>query len=263
MMAGTADGLVAVSRDAGHWLGVAVDAARAAGELLAGTGGRERSSVQHVGRDIKLGADRESETLVIDLLRARSPFAILSEEAGAVAGEGEFSWVVDPLDGTANYWRGIPFCCVAIALVEGDNPIAGVIYDFNRDEMFSGIVGAGAWMNGKDIHVGSTTTATEAVLCTGFPTATDFSPDALSGLITSIRAFKKVRFLGSAALSLAYVGCGRADAYYERDIRLWDVAAGLAIVRAAGGYVSPSPSDAAPHAMTVFASAPGLAGTMA
>jgi myo-inositol-1(or 4)-monophosphatase len=112
-----------------------------------------------------------------------------------------------------------------------------VIYDFNREEMFSGLVGEGAWLNGKAIRVGNVAEKSKAVLCTGFPVGTDFSESALEEFVRSIRSYKKVRLLGSAALSLAYVASGRTDVYAEKDIGIWDVAAGIAVVGSAGGKV--------------------------
>lgn len=122
-------------------------------------------------------------------------------------------------------------------------PLIGVIYDFNRDEAFSGIVGRGAWLNGQQIQVSMVRKSSDAVLVTGFPEGTDFSQASLTRFVNEIRQYKKVRLLGSAALSLAYVACGRADVYHEVDIRIWDAAAGIALVKAAGGSVRISYMD--------------------
>jgi myo-inositol-1(or 4)-monophosphatase len=121
-------------------------------------------------------------------------------------------------------------------------PLLGVVYDFNRDEMFTGLVTEGAWLNGMPIKVSDVVEESKAVLCTGFPISTDFSELALLNFVKDIQSYRKVRLIGSAALSLAYVASGRVDAYQENDIAIWDVAAGIAIVKAAGGVAHFRPS---------------------
>jgi myo-inositol-1(or 4)-monophosphatase len=242
------------------WSRLAVQAARAAGDQLS----RSRTNAPRITaesqRDVKLLADVEAEDRIVEVLRGGSPFPILSEERGFIAGKesgNDTRWIVDPLDGSLNYLQGIPFYCVSIGLWSGHEPLVGVVYDFVRDELFTGVVGEGAWRNDTAIHAAATATCDRAVLSTGFPAATDFSADALGDFVERVRAYRKVRLLGSAALSLAYVACGRVDAYAERDIKLWDVAAGLAIVRAAGGLTVCKPT-AVEHALTVYAGAPAL-----
>ncbi len=233
-------------------LALAERAARLAGALL-----RERGPVALVAesqRDVKLDADHRAEAAIVRALQAGSDFAVLAEEQGAIAGRiaGSWRWIVDPLDGSLNYLRGMPFCAVAVALCEGDEPVAGVVYDFHRDEMFTGLVGEGAWLNGAPVCVSAIEEQERAVLGTGFPAGSDFAPESLGGFVSQVREYRKVRLLGSAALSLAYVATGRLDAYLERDIKLWDVAAGLALVRAAGGRILRAASRG-PHALTVYA----------
>ena len=227
------------SPESRHWLAVAIDAAHAAGALLLSLGesGRRTVIAEH-GRDLKLTADRQSEALIVSSLQAATSFPILCEESGALehqGGDRRRWWVVDPLDGTANYARGIDFCCVSIALLDGSEPVLGVVHDFGRDETFTGLVGAGAWLNERPIHVSEVTRLDRAVLCTGFPVGGDFSTPGIERFARQVQQYKKVRLLGSAALSLAYLAAGRVDAYGEHGIRLWDVAAGIAVVRAAGG----------------------------
>lgn len=235
-------------------LALAERAAREGGQFLAAAPRGDRAPVTETARDVKLRADRAAEDRILDVLTARSRIPILAEERSAETpgvSTGGLRWIVDPLDGTMNYWQGIPFCCVSVALWRDDEPVAGAVYDFDRDEMFSALVGVGAWMNGSAVRVRHAS-PDKAVLCTGFPAGTDFTPSALSGFVEQVIAFKKVRMLGSAALSLAYVSAGRADAYFERDIKLWDVAAGVALVAAAGGEVLRAASPHA-HALTVYA----------
>lgn len=210
--------------------------ARAAGSLLREAGADLRHVTHSANRDVKLVADRGAEDLIRRHLRQGDDVRILGEETGW-SGGGTDIWVIDPLDGTVNFSRGLPLSCVSIALLRTGNPVIGVIYDFHRDEMFSGIVGVGAACNGSPMRVSGTKTATEAIYATGLPPAHDFSAESMARFTAQLPRFKKVRILGSAALSLAYVACGRADIYREESIMSWDVAAGAALVRAAGGDV--------------------------
>ena len=144
-------------------------------------------------------------------------------------------WVVDPLDGTFNYIKGLPFCCVSIGLCCGMAPLLGVVYNFFVDDLYLGIVGKGSTKNSKSIHVSEVNEISKASIATGFPSKRDFSQCSISASVNDMIKYKKVRMIGSAALSLAYVAEGLVDVYKEEDIWLWDVAAGLAIVNAAGG----------------------------
>ena len=222
---------------------LAQQAAREAGRLLAELAGGAKEVLSAEGRDIKLKADREAEQLILDRLRGASPHPILAEESGEHgAPEGGPFWVIDPLDGTLNFKRGIPICGVSIALVEGVDPIFGVIYDFNRDELFSGGAGDRARLNGTETSISDIRDPSQAVLATGLPVGRDYSVEGFAEMIQHFRRFKKTRMIGSAAISLAWAACGRVEAYAEDEIMLWDVAAGVAIVRSAGGYVSLEPS---------------------
>jgi myo-inositol-1(or 4)-monophosphatase len=219
------------------YLDIIEKAAVIAGDYLSANRGNI-SVDSHYGKDIKLSVDREAEYLILDALREKTDFAILSEEKGLLRGNSKntnLRWIIDPLDGSLNFFRGIPSCCVSIALWEKNRPIVGAIYDFNREDLFTGIVGTGAWLNGGSIEVSKISAENEAVLFTGFPAKADYSSQALKDYVDQVRIFKKVRLLGSAALSLAYVAAGKGDAYFERDIMLWDVAAGLAILLSARG----------------------------
>ena len=235
-------------------LALAERAAREGGRVLASIPRSSTVITADTRRDVKLEADRLSEDRIVEIITAESSAPVLAEEraheAPSVAVAG-VRWIVDPLDGTMNYLLGIPFCCVSVALWDGDEPLVSVVYDFGRDEMFSAVAGEGAWLNGSSMTVGSAPVE-RAVLCTGFPAGTDFGRGELSRFVLQVRKFRKVRLLGSAALSLAYVAAGRTDAYYERDIRIWDVAAGLGLVQAAGGEVLRGASSV-PHALTVYA----------
>lgn len=201
---------------------------------------------QDLERDVKILADKKLESFIVKRLLEESKYTVLTEEAGFLEGNkknSDYLWIVDPLDGSFNFSRGIPINCISIALWKGMNPLLGVVYDFNQNEIFSGLVGKGAWLNGNQILISKTTEKSRAVLCTGFPVSTDFSKKSLQDFIEAIREYKKIRLLGSAALSLAYVACGRADVYLENDIKIWDVAAGIALVKAAGGMVTYFPTS--------------------
>lgn len=221
-------------------LEIAKYAAREAGQFLANCPAGSRFVEKHLLRDSKLVADRESEKIIVDILSSQSDYSILTEETGLViaspnpASDDPF-WVVDPLDGTVNFSRYMPMCCTSIALWSGKDPLLGVVYDFNRGEMFSGIASNLSTLDGKRIEVSETSNIEDAILCTGFPVNTDFSNRSLSDFVQHVSDYKKVRLMGSAALSLAYVACGRVDSYIEEDIMLWDVAAGLALILGAGG----------------------------
>jgi len=215
---------------------IAEKAARAAGDLLAAMMPTGTAVLSAEGRDIKTQADHDAEAAILALL-AETGYPVLAEESGGAGrpDSGTPFWVIDPLDGTLNFSHGLPLCCVSIALMAGRDSLVGVIHDFNRGECFSASLGGGAHCNGEPIRVSTETNPKQAVVMTGTPTHGDFSDAGLRPLLDRIQRFKKVRLLGSAALMMAYVAAGRADAYAEDDIMLWDVAAGLCLVREAGG----------------------------
>lgn len=191
------------------------------------------------GKDIKLDADRKAEDMLFELL-GPTGFEILSEERGASSKnclDGP-CWILDPLDGTFNYNRGFPVYAISIAFWMNDSPAFGVIYDIANAKCYSGQVGSGAWCNGEKIQVSGVYNRAQAVLATGFPSGRSFESSDLEIFVRSVQSYKKIRMIGSAALSLANVAAGVFDIYTEQDIWIWDVAAGLALVQAAGGKVS-------------------------
>ncbi len=223
------------NNEASQWLSVATEAARRAGAYLLQSTQNSRYIIKDKERDVKIAADGSSESIILNYLQEHAAFSILSEERGLVERKSNSTvWIVDPLDGSLNYSRGIPLCSVSIGLWEENQPVLGVIYDFHRDELYSGIAGEVAWCNEREIKASDVTRKDKAVLCTGFPVNTDFSAESLMTFIQNIQQYKKIRLLGSAALSLAYVASGRVDAYMENDIMIWDVAAGLAIASGSG-----------------------------
>lgn len=241
-------------------LDLAVKAANEAAQFLHVGFTEEKAVLSQIGRDIKLQADQDAEKRILDIL-AESAFPVLAEESGEtgdVMGNTPF-WIVDPLDGTMNYKHGIPLCCVSIALSLGYNPVLGVINDFNRGECFRGIAEEGGWIDDIPLKVSDVIESEAAILSTGFPVRRSMDRDSLDEFLGMAQKFKKVRMLGSAALMMAYVSCGRIDAYAEDDIMFWDIAAGAALIRAAGGWVHMQPSDDIKWGMRVrCASAPTI-----
>ena len=203
--------------------------------------------LSEINKDISLSTDKYLDKEITTFLQSNSPYPVLSEESGKQSDFRDYDdyfWVIDPLDGTLNYSRSIPISCISIALWQRQNPIIGVIYDFYHDEMFTGVVEKneitgkpGAWLNDKSIMTAHVQDKSQGVICTGFPSWRDYGTKGLLEFVRKVQDWKKVRLIGSAALSLAWVACGRVDAYTEEDIRIWDVAAGLAIVNAAGGNI--------------------------
>ena len=191
--------------------------------------------ISNEGRDIKLQADIESENIIKKYLKDNSDLPILAEESGANEDLGSSFWVVDPLDGTSNYSRDFPICCISIALIHENKIILGVINDFNRNIIFEGSTETPAMMNSKLISVSDISDKTKATLATGLPAKGSYKDEAMLALAKEFTQWKKIRMIGSAAMSCAYVASGQFDQYQENGIFLWDIAAGLAIIKAAGG----------------------------
>ena len=228
-----------------HLLSSAESVAREAGGILKAGAAHLREVEFQDQRDVELRADMESEELIRKRLGEAFPYPVYGEEKGGDASLRERYdpyWVVDPLDGTYNYLRGSSLCAVSIGLMRGETPILGVIYDFNSDTCFSGVVAEGFFINGKEAQPQWSGSLSQAALATGFPSGMDRSSARMEAFISRIAPFKKVRMVGSAALALAYVAGGIYDVYYEESIRLWDVAAGLALIQAAGGVIRMKPS---------------------
>ena len=218
-------------------LEIAKKAAIKAGNILLNLKAELNKENISSGRDIKLKADIEAEKLIQEYLLSKSDFPILGEETGASVGNlGKTFWVVDPLDGTANYSRNIPICCVSIALISNLKPVIGVVYDFNNDDIYEGSIDSEAKLNNTNIYVNNSSKKSESILLTGLPLLTDYSDTALLDMVKDFQLWKKVRMIGSAAMAAAYVASAKADMYKEQGSFLWDIAAGAAIVNAAGGY---------------------------
>ena len=219
-------------------LKIAKSAALKAGKYLLENQGKELKILLNQGRDIKLQLDIDTEQLIKDSLRSQSAFSILGEETGLSSDVGEFYWVVDPLDGTSNFLRDIPISCVSIALMQDLQPILGVIYDFNHDDLYFGHIESKAFVNQLEIIVSEYSEKSKSTLVTGIPARTNYSDNEFKNMIDDFQQWKKVRMIGSAAMASIYVAAGKADTYKENGIFLWDIAAGAAIVNAAGGVAS-------------------------
>jgi myo-inositol-1(or 4)-monophosphatase len=219
---------------------IAVLAAKKSGQLLKRKLGQERKVTFKGVVNLVTEMDLLSEKIIVSTIRRHYPHHnILAEEKAAKQGDSPFRWIVDPLDGTTNYAHGYPTFCVSIALEKKGEIILGVVYDPMRNETFLAERGKGARLNGKKIHVSSTSKISLSLLATGFPYDLRESPvnnfDHFHNF--AIRA-QAVRRAGSAALDLCYVAAGRFDGFWEMKLGPWDLAAGSLIVREAGGKVT-------------------------
>jgi len=216
--------------------------AEKAGSLL----GKERENpgmIENLDYDVKLSQDRDSEKIILSGIEELFPDdGFLSEERGGKKGLSGYTWTVDPLDGTFNYSRGIPHCCVSIACRK-DSEAFGIVYDFFRGEIFTAATGKGAFLNGKAIRTSRTKRLKEAVICFGLMKNLRDISSGIAAFSELALKVKKVRMLGAAALDLCYVASGRTDFFMETGLKAWDTAAGSLIVEEAGGTYREYPSD--------------------
>ncbi len=223
-------------------LNVMVKAARAAGRSLV-KDFREVENLQVSSKgagDFVSRADVASEKIIRDvLMEARPNYGWLGEESGAVEGKDPTRrWIVDPLDGTTNFLHGLPHWAVSIALEHKGEIVAAAVFDPAKDEMFVAEKGQGAWLNAARLRVSDRRKMIESIFATGLPFAGHSDlPDALQDLARLLPTCAGVRRYGAAALDLAYVAAGRYEGYWERSINEWDIAAGVLLVREAGGFV--------------------------
>lgn len=240
-------------------LAVAVEAAHATGALL-----RERSRGPQSGitaksssTDLVSDADRDAEALLTRIIRTGRPDdALLGEEGAVAVGSSGVQWSIDPLDGTTNYLWGIPHWSVSIAAADADGDLAAVVYDPSRDETFTATRGQGAFVDGRRLALTPTSDLGRSLVGTGFSySASERARQAavLTGLLPAVR---DIRRFGSAALDLAWVACGRLDAYFETGLNVWDWAAGAMIVHEAGGTVHRTTPGDSP--VRLLAARPGL-----
>ena len=218
-------------------LSYAIDAALNAGKYLLKNKSKLNVRIESRPKDTKLQADVIAENLIKQSISCISKYPILAEESGkSVENLGDIFWVIDPLDGTANFSRDIPICCVSIGLVCNMKPILGVIYDFNNDDLYkANNITKEAFLNNKEIEVSKIDSKNEAVLVTGLPVNTNYDNDSLKKMIEDMQTWKKVRMIGSAAIASCYIASGKAELYKENGVFLWDIIAGAAIIESSGG----------------------------
>ena len=223
-------------------LQTATEAARIGGAILLQEFGNLRESqVGLKGKgDYVTELDRRSEQAIVQRIKKTFPdHAFLAEESGEEARNSPYRWIVDPLDGTANYVQSIPIYGISIALMKDAEILTGVIYDPNREEMFWAEKGRGAFLNGRPIHVSSKEDMAYSMLASGFPWRSKTLLDPY------MRCFKQlflaaagIRRMGAATIDLAYTACGRFDGFWEMRLGPWDIAAGILLVQEAGGVVT-------------------------
>lgn len=201
----------------------------------------DAGKVEQKGKhDLVSYVDKTSEKIIIDGLSVLLPEAGFIAEEGTLDRKGEkYNWIIDPLDGTTNFVHGLPPYAISIALMEGKELVLGVVHEVNLHESFYAWKNGGAWLNGKQIFVSKTGSVENSLLATGFPYS---NYSRLEPFMKTIWYFMQnsrgLRRLGSAATDMAYVACGRFDGFYEYSLQPWDVAAGIVIIREAGGMVS-------------------------
>jgi myo-inositol-1(or 4)-monophosphatase len=218
----------------------AIDAARKSANILRSRFGNISRIREKVNAEIVTEADTESEEVIISTLQAEFPdHAILGEECGLIKGASEYKWIVDPLDGTVNFAHQIPIFCISIALAVQDTIVLGIILDPVNDELYSAVSGQGAQLNGSPIQVSATATISQSLLVTGFPyNLSEVFETVMARYSSCLKASQSILRLGSAALDLCYVACGRFEGFWEQNLKPWDSAAGTLIVAEAGGRVT-------------------------
>ncbi len=228
------------------YLEVAIETAREAGAILRADWERPKEITYKGEVDLVTETDRRSEAVIVARLREHFPdHAIVAEEgSGGASKEAKYCWHVDPLDGTTNFAHGYPCFAVSIGLVEDGEPIAGVVLDPVRDELFAAERGEGAYLNERRIRVSAVEKLSQSLLATGFPTHQRKNSANIHYYWEFTLHSHGVRRDGAAALDLCSVACGRFDGFWEFGLSSWDTAAGILLVREAGGTVSDFAADA-------------------
>ena len=191
--------------------------------------------------DYVSASDKKVEKILIDeLQKARPNYSILSEEIGEINNDESFKWIIDPIDGTNNFLHGIPHFAISIGLEHNEEIICGIIYDPIKDEMFTAEKGNGAYLNNQRMRVSSRSKLEDCIIFTGGPKRNSKGRElALREYNNfSSKVLTPIRKLGSAALDIAYVAAGRCDGFWQRNLNYWDIAAGIILVREAGGFVT-------------------------
>jgi myo-inositol-1(or 4)-monophosphatase len=218
---------------------LARDAALEAGAFLKESVGKVRQIERKFGQETNLVTeiDKKAEEIIINAIRKKYPdHDFLAEESGSHNKTSEVRWIIDPLDGTLNFTHGVPLYSVSIAVEVRGEVVAGVVYEPNLGELFAAEKGKGAFLNGKRIRVSSVDNLIESMVVTGFPYTIQSNPgNAIEHFVNLLMHAQGVRRLGSAAVDLCYVACGRFEAFWEVTLSPWDMAAGVLIVEEAGG----------------------------
>ena len=231
-------GALPVTADGRSALDVALEATATAGEIIRGGWNSDREITFKGRADIVTDIDVAAEKAVLEILTSAFPqFGVLAEESQPVAGASPYRWVVDPLDGTRNYAQSIPHFCTIVALAEGDDIVAGVVYDPVREETFTAAKGQGAFLNGAPITVSETTEVARSLLSFDLGYVDEKAGLAIDMLRALWPGMYSVRMMGSAGLGLAYAASGRVDLFFHHSLSPWDVAAGLVLAEEAGGRV--------------------------
>ena len=191
--------------------------------------------------DYVTAADKKVEKILItELQKARPDYSILSEEIGKIKKDESFKWIIDPIDGTSNFLHGIPHFAISLGLEHNKEIICGIIYDPIKDEMFIAEKGNGSYLNNQRIRVSARSKLQDCMIFSGGPRYKSENKDLVFNEYKKVSSNVKlpIRKLGSAALNMAYVAAGRCDGYWERDLNYWDIAAGIIIIKEAGGFVT-------------------------
>ena len=191
--------------------------------------------------DFVTNCDKKVEKILIDeLLKARPSYSILSEEIGEINNDDSFKWIIDPIDGTSNFLHGVPHFAISVGLEHNKEIICGIIYDPIKDEMFTAEKGNGSYLNNQRMRVSSRSKLEDCMIFTGGPRRDSKDRDlALKEYNKfSLKVLVPIRKLGSAALDMAYVAAGRCDGFWQRNLNYWDIAAGIILVKEAGGFVT-------------------------
>lgn len=220
---------------------LAIEAAHQVGKLLrANFRHSHRFELKSGFRDLVTEFDRRAEEIIVSFIQKNFPEHSILTEEGSVrpTDTAPYQWIIDPIDGTTNFAHGFPFFAISIALYYKDEALVGVVYNPIHDELFVGEAGHGAHLNGRSIRVSHTETLQESLVMTGFPYDERLIPKHLAWWERFARKTQTLRRLGSSALALSYLAAGRADGYWELDLKPWDMAAAVLIVREAGGRVT-------------------------
>ena len=197
-------------------------------------------SIKGPGDFVTMTDKKVEKILINELQKARSNYSILSEEIGEIKNDEEFKWIIDPIDGTSNFLHGIPHFGISVALEKNKEIICGIIFDPIKNEIFSTEKGNGSYLNNQRIRVSSRKKLEDCVLFTGGPRQTSKNKEV------TLEEYKKfsskvlipIRKMGSGSLDMAYVAAGRCDGFWQRDLNYWDIAAGILLIKEAGGFVT-------------------------